>query len=118
SEGDAGRSGVITNDGTLSVTNTSVTNSSSGPAIANGGLGKVMIVGATLSNNRDGGIFNGGEVTIRGSTLKDNGTRTTADIFGREVVNTGTLILAGGNSLTSPDTTSTIQNVGSMTVNA
>ena len=96
--------GAIRNDGTLTVSLSTVTGNSTSPdnggAISNTGI--LVIDHSTISGNTaansGGGVDNSGTLTVASSTISGN----TATAFGGGIVNTGTLTVA--NSTISGNT--------------
>jgi hypothetical protein len=86
------RGGGILNDGTLTLTNSTVSGSDFG-GIANGG--DMTITNCSVSGNTHRGIENGGTLTVTGSTMSKN--------FGNGIWNNGPLTVThstvSGNSL-------------------
>ena len=108
-------SGIL-NNGTLTMTNSTVSNKP-GNGIANGGT--LTMTGCTVSGNRGdvlaGGIDNGGTVTMTNSTVSGN-----TGVFGG-IGNGGTLTMANstvsGNLAHDPENeASGISNAGTLTV--
>jgi hypothetical protein len=64
--------GGISNDGTLTLTNSAVSASSFG-GISNGRGGEMTISNCSVSGNTDAGIWNDGALTVTGSTVSKNG---------------------------------------------
>jgi hypothetical protein len=114
--GDGG--GIYNNGGTLTITNSSVTNNSAGvpdpfPIGSGGGIindGTLTITDSTISNNHcpqvGGGILNGGTLTITNSTVSGNSANGQHDgqpwghgggIVGNVTLNNSTLSGNGAN---------------------
>jgi hypothetical protein len=66
------RGGGISNDGTLTLTNSTVS-ASSFDGIFNGRGGEMTISNCSVSGNTDAGIWNDGALTVTGSTVSKNG---------------------------------------------
>ena len=110
------RGGNVRNDGMLTVDSASVIRS--GRAVEGGGLyngGEATLRNSSVSNNttgsgRGGGIFNAGTLTLEGTSLTENFESEGAGFY-----NTGTLTMQGGRveSNTSPGTASAFVNAAS-----
>ncbi len=63
---------VIHNSGTLTLTNSVLSNNQAGAGLRNSAVGMATLVDCTLSGNVGGGIVNFGNLTLTNSTVSDN----------------------------------------------